>query len=104
MSVDPRFLTEEGPQIFIGSELLLKGALEAEGGVHLLGGYPGSPIAGFFDSMSLIRDLLVEKGIRAVLNNNEALAAAMLNGSQVAGCRGVICMKSVGVHVAADAL
>ena len=104
MSVDPRFLTEEGPQIFIGSELLLKGALEAEGGVHLLGGYPGSPIAGFFDSMALIRDLLVEKGIRAVLNNNEALAAAMLNGSQVAGCRGIICMKSVGVHVAADAL
>ncbi|MHC4982933.1 MAG: FAD-dependent oxidoreductase [Planctomycetota bacterium] len=104
MSVEPRFLTAEGPQIFTGSELLLKGALEVEGGVHLLGGYPGSPIAGFFDSMSLIRDLLIEKGIRAVINNNEALAAAMLNGSQVAGCRGVICMKSVGVHVAADAL
>jgi indolepyruvate ferredoxin oxidoreductase len=54
--------------------------------------------------MMLIKDLLLEKGIRAVINNNEALAAAMLNGSQVAGCRGVICMKSVGVHVAADAL
>ncbi len=104
MKVDPRFLTEDGPQIFIGSELLLKGALEAEGGVHLLGGYPGSPIAGFFDAMSLVKDLLVEKGIRAVINNNEALAAAMLNGCQVAGCRGIICMKSVGVHVAADAL
>ncbi|MFW6132609.1 MAG: FAD-dependent oxidoreductase [Planctomycetota bacterium] len=104
MKADPRFLTEQGPQIFTGSELLLKGALEVEGGVHLLGGYPGSPIAGFFDSMARIKDLLADKGIRAVINNNEALAAAMLNGSQVAGCRGVICMKSVGVHVAADAL
>ncbi|MFA6135430.1 MAG: FAD-dependent oxidoreductase [Phycisphaerae bacterium] len=102
--MDPRFLTESGLEIFTGNELVIKGALEAEGGVHLLGGYPGSPVAGFFDSMPLIKDLLNEKGIRAVINNNEALAAAMLNGSQVAGCRAIIAMKSVGVHVAADAL
>jgi len=104
MKVDPRFLTGEGPEIFTGNELLLKGALESTGGVHLLGGYPGSPIAGFFDSLAYVKDLLIEKGIRAVINHNEALAAAMLNGSQVAGCRGMIVMKSVGVHVAADAL
>ncbi len=104
MKVDPRFANESGPEIFTGNELLLKGALEVEGGVHLLGGYPGSPVAAFFDSMSLIKDLLNERGIRATINNNEALAAAALNGSQVAGCRGMIVMKSVGVHVAADAL
>jgi len=104
MKIDPRFLTGDGPEIFNGSELLIKGALEAAGGVHLLGGYPGSPIAGFFDTMTYIKELLKAKGIRAVINNNEALAAAMLNGSQVAGCRSIICMKSVGVHVAADAL
>jgi len=104
MKVDPRFLTSEGPEIFTGNELLLKGALETAGGVHLLGGYPGSPIAGLFDALPLVKDLLNEKGIRAVINNNEALAAAMLNGAQVAKCRGMIVMKSVGVHVAADAL
>ena len=104
MSVDSRFLTGEGPEIFSGSELVLKGALETEGGVHLLAGYPGSPIAGFFDSMLYIRELLLEKGIRAAINNNEALAGAMLNGTQSIGCRGMIAMKSVGVHVAADAL
>jgi len=104
MSVDPRFLTGEGPEIFTGSELVLKGALETEGGVHLLAGYPGSPIAGFFDSMLYIRELLLEKGIRAAINNNEALAGAMLNGSQTVGCRAMITMKSVGVHVAADSL
>ena len=42
--------------------MLVKGALETKGGVHLLGGYPGSPIAGFFDSMSRIKDLLNDKG------------------------------------------
>jgi len=102
--VDRRFLTDDRLEVFNGNELLLKGCLEAEGGVHLLGGYPGSPTAGFFDSMARIRDLLVEKGIYAVMNGNEALAAAMLNGSQVIGCRCVINMKSVGVHVAADGL
>jgi len=104
MTVDSRFLTADGPEIFSGSELILKGALETEGGVHLLAGYPGSPIAGFFDSMLYIRELLLEKGIRAAINNNEALAAAMLNGAQTIGCRAMIAMKSVGVHVAADAL
>jgi len=104
MKVDPRFLTSSGPEIFTGNELVLKGALEAQGGVHLLGGYPGSPVAGFFDAMMLLRELFQQKGIRAVMNSNEALAAAMLNGSQTIGCRGIIAMKSVGVHVAADAL
>ena len=104
MKVDRRFLTSSGPEVFNGNELLLKGCLEVEGGVHLLGGYPGSPTAGFFDSMARIKDLLNESGIRAVMNGNEALAAAMLNGSQVIGCRAVINMKSVGVHVAADGL
>jgi indolepyruvate ferredoxin oxidoreductase len=104
MKVDPRFLTADGPEIFTGNELLIKGALETTGGVHLLGGYPGSPIAGYFDTMAAIKDLLAEKGIRALMNDNEALAAAMLNGTQTLPCRAMIAMKSVGVHVAADAL
>ena len=104
MNVEPRFLTAEGPQIFTGNEALLKGALETEGGVHYLGGYPGSPIAGFFDAFAVIKELLNEKGIRAVINNNEALAAAALNGTQTLPVRAMIVFKSVGVHVAADAL
>jgi len=104
MKVDPRFLTEEGPEIFTGNELLVKGALETAGGVHLLGGYPGSPVAGFFDTLVRIKDLLKARGVRAIINNNEALAAAALNGSQSVKARAMIVMKSVGVHVAADAL
>ena len=104
MSIDPRFMTQSGREVFIGNELLLKGCLETEGGVHLLTGYPGSPVAGFFDCIGDISQLLNEKGIRAFQANNEALAVAAVNGSQMAPCRAVAAMKSVGVHVASDAL
>lgn len=104
MRVDPRFLQEAGAEVFTGNELLIKGALEAEGGTHLLTGYPGSPIAGFFDAIEEIAPLLRAKGIRATIANNEALAAAMLNGSQMGPLRAIAAMKSVGLHVAADAL
>src|ERR1700693_922136 len=104
MTVDPRFLKEEGAEVFTGNELLIKGALEAEGGVHLLTGYPGSPIAGFFDVMGDISQLLNSKGIRAFQANNEALSVAAVNGSQMAPTRAIAAFKSVGVHVASDAL
>src|SRR5262249_2614848 len=47
---------------------------------------------------------LAEKGILAQIANNEALSAARLNGAQMAGLRAITVMKSVGFHVAADAL
>ncbi|HYE19805.1 MAG TPA: thiamine pyrophosphate-dependent enzyme, partial [Tepidisphaeraceae bacterium] len=104
MPIDPRYLAGSGREIFTGNELLVKGALEVEGGVHLLTGYPGSPVANFFDVCSDVSGLLKEKGVRAYQANNEALGAAALNGSQMAPCRGIAVMKSVGVHVASDAL
>ena len=104
MAIDPRFLAESGREIFTGNELLVKGALETPGGVHLLSGYPGSPVAGFFDVLGDLRDLIVPKGIRAFQANNEALAAAAVNGSQMAPMRAMIAFKSVGGHVASDAL
>src|SRR3982751_7089948 len=90
MAIDPRFLTESGREVFIGNELLVKGALEVEGGVHLMTGYPGSPVAGFFDCMGDIAQLLKSKGIRAFQANNEALGVAAVNGSQMAPCRAVV--------------
>jgi indolepyruvate ferredoxin oxidoreductase len=104
MPIDPRFLAESGREIFTGNELLVKGALETDGGVHLLTGYPGSPVAGFFDVCSDIAPMLKEHGVRAFQSNNEALGVAALNGSQMVACRGIATMKSVGVHVASDAL
>jgi indolepyruvate ferredoxin oxidoreductase len=104
MNVDTRFLTTSGPEIFTGNELLVKGALETEGGVHLLTGYPGSPIAGFFDVLESLAPLLDEHGMVARLANNEALSVAMVNGAQMVGARAITAFKSVGLHVASDAL
>jgi indolepyruvate ferredoxin oxidoreductase len=104
MATDPRYLVDSGREIFTGNELLIKGALETEGGVSLLTGYPGSPVAGFFDIMGDISDLLKSKGIRAFQANNEALGVAAVNGSQMMPTRAIVAFKSVGTHVAADAL
>ncbi len=104
MATDPRFLAESGREVFTGNEILVKGALETEGGVHLLTGYPGSPVAGFFDVCGHVKDLLNKNGVRAFQANNEALGAAAVVGSQMAPCRAIATMKSVGVHVASDAL
>jgi indolepyruvate ferredoxin oxidoreductase len=104
MALDPRFLAGNGREVFTGNELLVKGCLEVDGGVHLMTGYPGSPVAGFFDILGDINKLIQDNGIRAFQANNEALGAAAANGSQMLPCRAVVTMKSVGLHVAADAL
>src|ERR1043165_5244974 len=104
MRIDPRFLVESGTEIFTGSELLLKGCLETPGGVALLTGYPGSPVAGVFDACHDIAGLLAEHGIAAKMANNEALSVAMVNGAQMVGVKSIAVFKSVGLHVASDAL
>ena len=100
--MDPRFLKEEGTAIFTGNELIVKGALESA--VGEITGYPGSPLAELFDTLENIKDLLNEHGIVAQIANNEAMAAARLNGAQMAQVRALAVMKSVGMHVAADGL
>ncbi len=100
--MDPRFLKEKGTETFTGNELIVKGGMEA--GMHLLTGYPGSPVADVFEAAANVTPYLREKGILAQIANNEALAAARLNGAQIAGLRAIAVMKSVGYHVAADAL
>ena len=104
MKIDPRFIQEDGTGIFTGNELLVKGALETQGGVHLMTGYPGSPIAPFFDTLEALGPLLGSHGVVGCMAVNEAVSVAMVNGAQMAGCRAIACFKSVGMHVASDAL
>ncbi|MEE3258368.1 MAG: thiamine pyrophosphate-dependent enzyme, partial [Candidatus Latescibacterota bacterium] len=100
--MDPRFLLEHGTGIFTGNELIVKGALESQ--VGAITGYPGSPLAELFETLENNKDLFNERGIVAQIANNEALAAARLNGSQMQGIRAMAVMKNVGLHVAADGL
>lgn len=100
--MDERFSQSNGTNVYTGCELLVKGALES--GVSLMTGYPGSPLAEVFDVLQRNSDLLKSQGIVAQIANNEALSVARLNGSQMVDMRAIAFMKSVGLHVASDAL
>lgn len=100
--MDTRFTQKSGIQVYSGTELIFKGALE--GGASLLTGYPGSPVADFFNVAKQAEELLKEKGIVLQIANNEALGVARLNGSQMADIRALCVIKSVGLHVASDGL
>ncbi|HXH74459.1 MAG TPA: 2-oxoacid:acceptor oxidoreductase family protein [Bacteriovoracaceae bacterium] len=89
-------------KILNGNELLIQGALEA--GFHLYTGYPGSPLADFFNILYEDKDEMHKKGIRVVIANSEANAAAMASGAKMAGQNVLVAMKSMGLHVASDAL
>lgn len=89
-------------KILSGNELLIQGGLEA--GFSLYTGYPGSPVADFFNILHHKKSELQSKGIRVVIANSEANAAAMASGAKMAGQDCLVAMKSMGLHVAADAL
>lgn len=91
-----------GYKILNGNELLIQGALEA--GFHLYTGYPGSPLADFFNILYEEKENYQKKGIRVVIANSEANAAAMASGAKLAGQNVLVAMKSMGLHVASDAL
>src|SRR5690606_121507 len=66
--------------------------------------YPGSPLADFFNILYAKKKQLSEQGIQVAIANSEANAAAMASGAKMAGKDCIIAMKSMGLHVAADAL
>jgi indolepyruvate ferredoxin oxidoreductase len=88
--------------ILNGNELIIQGALEA--GFHLYTGYPGSPLADYFNILHHRKDEFQKKGIRVVIANSEANAAAMASGAKQAHKDCIVAMKSMGLHVASDAL
>jgi indolepyruvate ferredoxin oxidoreductase len=89
-------------KILNGNEALIQGAREA--GIDLYTGYPGSPLADFFNVLHESKKEWEKEGIRVVIANSEAHAAAMASGAKMAGKKTLIAMKSMGLHVASDAL
>lgn len=88
--------------ILNGNELIVRGGLEA--GFSLYTGYPGSPLADYFNILHQKKTQLEDRGIRVVIANSEANAAAMASGAKQAGRDCLVAMKSMGLHVASDAL
>lgn len=89
-------------EILNGNELIIQGAKEA--GFHLYTGYPGSPLADFFNILHERKNEFKKEGIRVVIANSEANAAAMASGAKQAHKNALVAMKSMGLHVASDAL
>ena len=89
-------------EILNGNELIIQGGLEA--GYSLYTGYPGSPLAEYFNILYKRKNELKELGVRVAIANSEANAAAMVSGAKQAGKDAVVAMKSMGLHVASDAL
>ena len=94
--------TPEHTKILNGNELIIQGALEA--GFHLYTGYPGSPLADYFNILYEKKEEFKARGLRVVIANSEANAAAMASGAKQANRNALVAMKSMGLHVAADAL
>ena len=102
--IDPRFDQDAGRQVFTCGELLVKGALETEGGVHLLVRCPSWPLAGFRDAVVRAAPLLADSGVVVQSVNAQAGAMAMVHGAQLAGCRAVAVVGAAGLLAVGDAL
>ena len=83
-------------KILLGNEAIARGAYEA--GVKVSTAYPGTP------STEITEAIAKYKEIYAEWSPNEKVALEVAIGASVAGARSIVCMKHVGVNVAADPL
>jgi len=83
-------------RLLSGNEAVAQGAMEA--GVRLAAAYPGTP------STEILETLSKFPGAYAQWSPNEKVAFEVGIGASMAGARALVCMKHVGVNVAADPL
>lgn len=71
------------------------------GGIKLVTGYPGSPSSGTVEQLiSLAND----HNVYVEWSSNEKVAVELAIGASIAGCRVLVCVKSVGMNVMIDPL
>jgi indolepyruvate ferredoxin oxidoreductase alpha subunit len=83
-------------KLMLGNDAIARGAYEA--GVKVVAAYPGTP------STEITEAAVKYDGIYAEWSPNEKVAYEVAYGASVAGVRAMVCMKHVGVNVAADPL
>jgi indolepyruvate ferredoxin oxidoreductase alpha subunit len=81
-------------KILQGNEAIARGAWEA--GVSVGCAYPGTPSSEIMAELSKYKDVYTE------WSPNEKVAMEVGHGSSIAGGRTLVCMKHVGLNVAAD--
>ena len=86
--------------MLLGDEAIAQGAIDA--GISGIYAYPGTPSTEITEYVRQSKEA-VEKGIRAVWVANEKTSMEIALGMSYAGKRAMVCMKHVGLNVAADA-
>jgi indolepyruvate ferredoxin oxidoreductase alpha subunit len=81
-------------EILSGNEAIARGAWEA--GVKLAAAYPGTP------STEILEEMAKYRGVYSEWSPNEKVAMEVGIGASMAGARAIVCMKHVGLNVAAD--
>jgi indolepyruvate ferredoxin oxidoreductase alpha subunit len=81
-------------KILQGNEAIARGAWEA--GVTVGCAYPGTPSSEILASLSRYKEVYTE------WSPNEKVAMEVAHGASLAGGRALVCMKHVGLNVAAD--
>ena len=87
-------------KLLLGDEAIAEGALHA--GIKGVYAYPGTPsteITEYIQHSAISQ----ENGIHCTWSSNEKTAMEAALGMSYAGCRSMVCMKHVGMNVAADA-
>lgn len=87
-------------QLLLGDEAIALGALHAGiAGVYAYPGTPSTEITEYIQRSPLSK----ERGLHSTWCTNEKTAMEAALGMSYAGCRSIVCMKHVGLNVAADA-
>jgi indolepyruvate ferredoxin oxidoreductase, alpha subunit len=81
-------------EIMSGNEAIARAAWEA--GVRFASAYPGTPSTEILETLSRYDDVYCE------WSPNEKVALEAATGAAMAGARALVCMKHVGLNVAAD--
>lgn len=81
-------------KLLLGNQAIARGAYEA--GVKVSTAYPGTPSTEITEAVADFKEIYVEWA------PNEKVAMEVAIGSSVAGVRSMVCMKHVGLNVAAD--
>ncbi len=85
--------------LLLGNEAIARGVLEA--GIQVVTTYPGTPSSEIADTVSSIAQ---KAGIYMEYSTNEKVAIETAAGASISGVRSLVCMKHVGMNVAADPL
>ena len=85
--------------LLLGDEAIAQGALDAGlSGIYAYPGTPSTEITEYVQNSSYAR----ENGIHSQWSSNEKTAMEAALGMSYAGKRAMVCMKHVGLNVAAD--